>query len=113
MAILTELIQTGLGVEGQLQALYTHMVSIAQKGGKIQREPCQSQHRTNHNTRTVEARTVVLEKEKKDLLARLERKRKALEHKPPATVQAKMEWMDLERGLRQDLNATRNTLNST
>jgi len=46
------------------------------------------------------------------LFAELERKRKALLQKPAATVDAKMEWMDLERRLTQDLNATRNTLNS-
>jgi len=86
MAILTELIQTGLGVEGQLQALYTHMVSVADtaRGHEVAIQN-QSQRfnesLSNPTTATatsltsmvarLEAQTVVLEKEKKELMAKL------------------------------------------
>jgi len=94
MAILTELIQTGLGVEGQLQAPYTHMVSIAETA-RTQEVAIQNLSRrfneslANPSTATattlesmierLEARTVVPEKEKKDVEDRLEKQKNRVE----------------------------------
>jgi len=127
MAILTELIQTGLGVEGQLQALYTHMVSVAQTAREqevtihnLSRRLNESLANPSTPTTTslastveqLEARTVILGKEKKDVEAKLEKTRKAILRGPTTNEEAIIQWRDREKKLTQDFNTTLETRES-
>jgi len=117
MVILMYLIQTGLGLEGQLRALYAHMMSMSETARNQEvaienlsrrfnedlSNPSTATATSLQSMVTMEAQTVALEKEKKDVEDRFEKYKKAFPRKNSAEENSMLDARVRNKKLMEDL----------